>query len=92
MNFIASFSRSDESGIRMITQRMLNIEWHIAIPTRLADSSSIAGASTALTMQYTVIRIAEPITLNERCTKAALLAFLFAPIADKMAVIHVPIF
>ena len=37
-------------------------------------------------------RMEVPMRLKYKCTKAALLAFLFAPTAEIMAVTHVPMF
>ena len=88
----ASFSNKEDIGSKIITQIILNNEWHIAMPTIVALSSRIGKKIIDLTTQKTVNTTTVPITLNIKCTNAALLAFLLVPIEESKAVTHVPIF
>ena len=74
------------------THNTLNIVWKIAIPTIEAASPNISGLKSAFIAIKITKQIAVPITLNIKCTKAALLALLLVPTEDSSAVTHVPIF
>ena len=50
------------------------------------------GAKTVFKTEKTDRSRVAPTTLKERCTKAALLAFLLAPMEEIKAVTQVPIF
>ncbi len=70
----------------------LKIECATAMPNSDAGSSKSAGAKTPLISQNTARQTVVPITLKDRCTMAARLAFLFAPTEESMAVTQVPMF
>ena len=72
--------------------RMLKTEWAAAMPNRDADWSSRGGRRTAWTAQKTVSHTAEPMTLKDRWTRAARLAFRLAPTEESIAVTQVPMF
>ena len=76
----------------MAVQRRLKAEWAMAMPERVAASSSSAGASAVRTTVNTESRTTTPITLNIRCTTAARRAFLFVPMEERSAVTVVPMF
>ena len=59
---------------------------------READASNRTGRNSARTRQNTTSHTAVPITLKDRCTKAARRAFLLVPTEESIAVTQVPIF
>ena len=88
----ATFSSTPDIGKSRAVHKMLNAECATAMPTREADSVSMAGESTYFTTQNTDSQTMVPITLKDKWTTAALLAFLLVPMADSMAVMQVPMF
>ena len=64
----------------------------MAMPYIVAASFKIGGAISARTAQNRIRPTTVPITLKERCTRAARFAFLFVPTEESSAVTHVPIF
>ena len=88
----ASFSRSPAIGKRRIVHATLNSECAVAMPERVAASPKSAGAKIRSTIQNTASHTTVPITLKQRCTRDARLAFLLVPTEARSAVTVVPIF
>ena len=62
------------------------------MPISVALSPSSAGENSHFIRQNTHSHTTVPITLKLRCTRAARLAFLLAPMLDRIAVMQVPMF
>ena len=73
-------------------QITLKTEWATAMPMRVADSSSSAGARAAWMIIKSTRQRTVPMILKQRCTRAARRAFLLVPTEDSMAVMQVPMF
>ncbi len=72
--------------------KTLKTEWETAMPNRDAGRLRKGRRKTALIRQNSPSQTAVPITLKDRWTIAARLAFLFAPMEEIRAVTQVPIF
>ena len=88
----ASFSSSPDIGRRIRVQAMLKIECAVAMPAYVAGAFSIVGANKTFTTEKIPRQTTVPITLKDKCTRAALLAFFVVPTEERIAVMQVPIF